>query len=154
MSTIFYMGVVVSAQEKNAWILGIVAVVGYSVYAGLLLGSGAGPLPERAYAPIMLWTIAGGIVAGIVVNILIGIVSGMFRRDAGRIDQRDRQIARFGDYAGQSFVILGAVSALLLAIAEADHFWIANVIYLGFVLSAVLGSIAKIVGYRRGLPEW
>ncbi|WP_258069709.1 hypothetical protein [Arthrobacter sp. SX1312] len=143
-----------SAQEKNAWILGMVAVLGYAVYLRLLLGSGFGALTERPYAPIMLWTIVGGIVAGIVINILVGIVSGMFRRDAGRVDQRDRQIARFGDQVGQSFVILGAVSALLLAMLEADSFWIANVIYLGFVLSAVLGSITKVVGYRRGLPEW
>lgn len=33
-------------------------------------------------APIMLWTIGGGILAGIAINILVGIVSGMFRRDA------------------------------------------------------------------------
>lgn len=143
-----------SAQEKYAWILGIVAVLGYAVYLGLLFSSGPGPLTERPYVPIMLWTITGGIVTGIVINILVGIVSGMFRRDARRVDQRDRQIARFGDQVGQSFVILGAVSALSLAMFEADSFWIANVIYLGFVLSAVLGSITKVVGYRRGLPEW
>ena len=143
-----------SAQEKNAWILGIIAVAGYGVYLALLSGSGSGAVTERPYAPILLWTIGIGIVAGIVINIIVGIVSGMFRRDAGRIDQRDRQIARFGDQVGQSFVVIGGVAALLLAIVEADHFWIANVIYLGFVLSAVLGSITKIVGYRRGLPEW
>ena len=31
-------------------------------------------------------------------------------------------------------------------------FWIANAVYLGFVLSAVVGSVAKVVAYRRGLP--
>ncbi len=143
-----------SAQEKNAWVLGMVAVLGYAVYLGLLLSSGSGALTERPYAPIMAWTIGGAIVAGIVVNILVSIVSGMFNRDAQRVDQRDRQIARFGDQVGQSFVILGAVAALSLALFEADAFWIANVIYLGFVLSAVLGSITKVIGYRRGLPEW
>jgi hypothetical protein len=148
------MGVLVSAQEKNAWVLGIVAVLGYAVYLVLLFSRLSGPLTERPYAPVMLWTIGGGIVAGIVIKILVGIVSGMFRRDAGRIDQRDRQIARFGDQVGQSFVLLGGVAALLLAMAESHHFWIANVIYLGFALSAILGSITKIVGYRRGLPEW
>ena len=40
---------------------------------------------------------------------------------------------------------------LILAAAEADHFWIANTIYLAFVLSTVTGSVAKIVAYRRGL---
>jgi hypothetical protein len=46
------------------------------------------------------------------------------------------------------------VAALLMAMAEWDHFWIANVIYLAFVLSAILGSVAKIVAYRRGFQPW
>ena len=46
------------------------------------------------------------------------------------------------------------IAALGLAMAELDYFWIANVIYLAFVLSSVLGSAAKIVGYRRGFQPW
>jgi hypothetical protein len=33
-------------------------------------------------------------------------------------------------------------------------FWIANVVYLAFVLSASPGSIAKIIAYRRGFQTW
>ena len=32
---------------------------------------------------------------------------------------------------------------MLMAMAAWDRFWIANVIYLGFVLSAILGGITK-----------
>jgi hypothetical protein len=35
--------------------------------------------------------------------------------------------------------------------AEFDYFWIANTIFLVFVLSAITSSIVKIVAYRRGL---
>ena len=35
--------------------------------------------------------------------------------------------------------------------ARVDYFWIANVIYPGFVLWAVGGSVLKLVAYRRGL---
>jgi hypothetical protein len=38
--------------------------------------------------------------------------------------------------------------------AEFGYFWIANVVYLCFVLSSVLASTAKIIAYRRGLPRW
>ena len=38
-----------------------------------------------------------------------------------------------------------------MAMARWDYFWIANVIYLGFVLWAVAGSAVKLVAYRRGL---
>ncbi len=38
-----------------------------------------------------------------------------------------------------------------MALLKMDYFWIANVIYLGFVLWAVAGSAIKLVAYRRGL---
>jgi len=65
-------------------------------------------------------------------------------------DQRDREINRLGDHIAQSFLIIGAVTALCLAMIDVALFWIANAIYLGFVLSAILGSIAKIIACRRG----
>src|SRR5215475_6765321 len=40
---------------------------------------------------------------------------------------------------------------IFLALAEVDYFWIANAIYLGFVLWAVVGSVIRLVAYRRGL---
>lgn len=36
--------------------------------------------------------------------------------------------------------------------ADWDRFWIANVIYLCFVLSAILGSVTKIISYRTSFP--
>jgi hypothetical protein len=41
-----------------------------------------------------------------------------------------------------------------MAMVELDYFWIANVIYLAFHLSAILGAAAKIVAYRRGFQPW
>ncbi len=41
-----------------------------------------------------------------------------------------------------------------MSMAELNHFWIANVIYLAFVLSTLLGSAAKIAAYRRGFQQW
>ncbi|MFC3743689.1 hypothetical protein [Paractinoplanes deccanensis] len=126
-------------EEKRAWSLAVTSVLGYVIYL-LLLAAGVG------YVRAALWTVGGGIV----VNIVIGMFFGRDRRT----DQRDREIGRFGDHIGQSLVAAGAVSAMLLAFAEARYFWIANVIYLSFVLSAVLGSIAKIFAYRRGFHPW
>jgi cell division protein FtsW (lipid II flippase) len=73
---------------------------------------------------------------------------------AYKMDQRDREINRFGEYIGQSFVVIGGVAALILSMAEFDHFWIANAVYLAFVLSALLGSTAKVIAYRRGFQPW
>ncbi|PWK83319.1 hypothetical protein C8D88_111204 [Lentzea atacamensis] len=136
-------------EEKRAWSMAIIAVVGYAVYVLVLLGRAAGrPLAEVPYASTALWTIGMGIVAGILSGIWAGIAS---REEGLQVDERDRGIGRFGEYVGQSFVVIGGVSAMVLAMAEVAHFWIANVLYLCFVLSAVLGSVTKIVAYRRGL---
>lgn len=51
-------------------------------------------------------------------------------------------------------MVIGAVAAMLMAMAGWDRFWIANVIYLCFFLSAILGSVTKVIGYRKGLPQW
>ena len=141
-----------SFEEKSAWIMGVVAVGSYGIYLALILGmAGSMPLVDVPYVAPLLWTVGASIAASIALHALFGILSP---RDAGKKDQRDREIYRFGEYIGQSFVVIGGVAALLMAMTEADHFWIANVIYLAFVPSAVLGSIAKIVAYRRGFQPW
>ncbi len=145
-----------SSDERNVWVLTAVCVVVYAIYLTLLFSSASGrALPEVPYAPLMLGTIGGGLVVAIIVSIAFGIAAGIRSpKGAERSDQRDREINRFGEYIGQSFVVIGGVATLILAMLEADHFWIANVVYLTFVLSAIVGSIAKIVAYRRGIPAW
>ena len=141
-----------SFEEIRAWILGTVAVLGYAVYLALTLRQvGDAPLTELPYTSTLLWTVVSAIVAGIVLTITAGIVSG---QGTDKKDQRDREISRFGDHVGSSFVVIGAVSALAMSLAEWDYFWIANVIYLAFVLSSILGSTAKIVSYRWGFHPW
>ncbi|MCR6484578.1 hypothetical protein M8542_17270 [Amycolatopsis sp. OK19-0408] len=137
-------------EEKRAWILGIGAIASYAVYLVVVLGrTGGRPLAEVPYVAPLLWTIGVSIVAGIVASILAAVIS----RD-GESDQRDREIGRFGDHVGHSFVVVGAVAALLLAVIRAPHFWIANAVYLAFTLSAILGSVARIFAYRRGFQPW
>ncbi|SEC14997.1 hypothetical protein SAMN04489727_2745 [Amycolatopsis tolypomycina] len=149
MSGLFYLGEV-THEEKNAWILGFAAVVSYAVYLVLVLGRAGGrPLAEVPYVAALLWTVGTSIVATIVLSIVVAIVS----KDGAK-DQRDHEIGRLGEHVGHSFVVIGAVAALLLAMAEAPHFWIANVIYLAFTLSALLGSIARIFAYRKGFQPW
>jgi len=135
-----------SYDEKNSWVFLVTAVLGYSTYWVLLAALGAG-----AYVPVLLSTVGGAIVVNILASIVISTAN---RLEADKRDQRDRDVKAFGDRVGQAFVIIGAVAALVLALFEAPWFWIANAVYLAFVLSAVVGSIARLVGYRKGLPAW
>ena len=139
-------------EEKRAWIMMVVSVCAYAVYLVLILGrAGDTPLAEVSYVAPLLWSIGGAIAASIVLTIAAGIAVS---EDGRQKDERDREISRLGEYIGQSFVVIGAVAALLMSLAELRHFWIANAIYLAFVLSAVLGSVARIFAYRRGFQSW
>lgn len=140
-------------QEKRAWIMLVVSVAAYATYAVVILSRSGGehPLAKVPYAAALLWTVGASILASIALEIGLGIVNPR----ASRLkDERDRRIGQLGDYTGQSFVIIGAVAAMLMAMAGWDRFWIANVIYLGFTLSAILGSVAKIIVYRKSFPQW
>lgn len=139
-------------EEKRAWIMLVVTLIGAAFYTIVVLGrAGDVPLAEVAYVGPMLWTIGGGIVAAIVFTIAASI--GL-DKDERRKDQRDREIERFGEMVGNSFLVIGALAALGMAMAEWAHFWIANAVYLGFMLSALLSSVTRIFAYRRGFQSW
>ena len=139
-------------QEKRAWIMLVVSAAAYGVYVALILSRAGGhPLVRVPYAAALLWTVGAAVGASIVAETALGVVN---RGDSRLNDERDRQIGTLGDRVGSSFVVIGAVAAMLMAMAGWDRFWIANVIYLCFFLSAILGSITKVIAYRKGLPQW
>lgn len=140
-------------EERNTWVGLVVGVVGIAVYLIIVA-------PQLATTPAadidwfwpMVWTIGGSIVLSIVLSILWGIVAGMRDPDGvGRSDVRDREISQLGDRVGQAFLVIAAIGVLWLSAIEADWFWIANATYFGLALSAIVGSVARVVVYRRGL---
>lgn len=139
-------------EEKRAWIMLVVSSIAYLVYVAIILGRAAGgELAAVPYVAALLWTVGAAIAISIALTIAIGVPTP--HGDKLR-DQRDLEIARLSDNVGGSFVAIGGIAALLMSLAEINHFWIANVIFLGFALSAVLGSITKIMAYRKGFQEW
>jgi len=135
-------------EEKRAWVMIVVSLGAYAIYVAVVLGrAGNGPLADVAYAGPLLWTIGGAIVAGIVAHIAMAVAGG---HGADRTDERDREINHVSERIGQSIVVIGALAALVMSVAELRHFWIANAVYLAFVLSSVLSSFAKIMAYRKG----
>ena len=137
-----------SFKEKSTWIMAVATFGAYVVYVALVLGNAElTALTEVSYTSPMLWTICAMVIVAVVAHIAVAVASP---DDADKEDQRDREISRFGEYTGSWFVHIGALSALGMAMLELDYFWIANVIYLGLVLSTLLASATKIVAYRRG----
>jgi hypothetical protein len=105
-------------------------------------------LAATPYADAMLWAIGGAIAASIVLSV---ILSTFFPRDAGKKDQRDKDVNRQGQYVGGLVLGIAMIAPFLLTLARVDHFWIANAMYAAFVLSAIVGTTVKLVAYRRGL---
>lgn len=140
-------------EERNTWIGLVVGLVSMSIYIVVILQLAAGgPLTDVVWWPAMLWMIGGSIVVIIVVNIVWSIVAGARGGDATMAsDQRDRDIARMSSRVGQAFLVIAGLGVLVLCAVEADWFWIAQTMFFGFYLSAIVGGIAGVIAYRRGL---
>ena len=138
-----------SYEEKRTWVYLVTSAGAYLVYLAIVLGRVADtPIDRVPYVAVMLWSIGGSIVASIAGGMLVETARPS---DSRRADVRDKEIYRFGEYASRWFLVAGAAAGLVMAMARWDYFWIANVIYLGFVLWAVGGSVLKLIAYRRGL---
>ncbi|MFF1539234.1 hypothetical protein ACFVWL_04125 [Microbacterium sp. NPDC058269] len=140
-------------EERNAWAGLIVSPIVMVVYVVLVLQQAAGgPLTGVDWFPLMLWVIGGGIVATIILSVGWGIIAGMKDPDGvGRSDIRDRDISRLGGRVEQGFVVIAGLGVIALCAVGADVFWIANTMFAGFAVSALVGGIARVIAYRRGL---
>jgi hypothetical protein len=142
----------VSFEEKRAWGYFVVTAIAYAGYvAVLLVRAGAAPLPEVAY----VWPMVGSMGVGVVGGVVVAIIAAMSApKEADKKDERDASIDRHGDLIGYFVLSMGVLGALVLVLVEVRHFWIGNAIYLAFVLSALVGTAAKLLAYRRGFAPW
>ncbi|MDY0908391.1 hypothetical protein [Microbacterium sp. CFBP9034] len=140
-------------QERNIWASLIASGIGMSVYTVIVLQQAAGgSVADVDWVPIMLWTIGASIVGAIVLSIVWGILAGMRDPDGvGTSDQRDRDISRMGDRVGQAFLVIAGLGVIVECAFELDWFWIANTMFYGFAASALVGGVASVIAYRRGL---
>lgn len=135
-------------EEKGAWVYGLVAVVVWTGYAVVLLQrADGGRLVDVPYVPVLLWTVGISVLLTAVGRVLVEVVRPS---ETHRADVRDREIDRRGEYVGGIVLAVAMVGPFALTIAGADHFWIANAMYLAYVLGAVVASVVKVVVYRRG----
>ena len=137
-----------SSEERHSWIYVVVGVLVPLVYFATVLSKVPGTdVATIGYVWPMLTAIGVGIGASIVLSIMAAIISP---REAGKTDVRDKEINRRGEYVGFYVMSVAAIVPLGLAMAKAEHFWIANALYLAFVLAALASAVVKIVAYRRG----
>jgi hypothetical protein len=56
-----------------------------------------------------------------------------------------------GSRVGQAFMVIAGLGAIVECALRVDWFWIANTVFFGFALSAMVGGVASVIAYRRGL---
>ena len=150
-----------SYEERGQWAYVIANVLAFGAYATFILGrAGSLPLTNDVYVPALLWTVGIAIAVSIAGRIAVeiaariaGEIKGEVVSDADEFtaDVRDRDIGRFGEYVAGIVLGVGMVVPFVLTLAEFDHFWIANAMYLVFAMSAFVGTGVKLVAYRRGI---
>jgi|GEM_PF-344699 len=121
----------------------------------------AGAVEAIEFRSTMMVAIGIGIVLSIVSAIFVSVGTAAWtgiREGADAVeaemeseDERDRQVSRLGDAWGGHVLSVAVIGALVLIWQNAADFWIANVLFLGAWISAMLGGIAKLIAYRRGL---
>ena len=138
--------------EKSNWVVLIVGVPTILLYAVLVVPQVLSePITEVSWVEPMILAIVGFIVANVLGNVAAAASNP---READRKDQRDQEIDRFGERIGNWLIAAGAIAALVLAMAEAEHFWIANAIFLAGITGALLSSAMKIAAYHGPFQRW
>lgn len=137
-----------SFEEKGTWLYLVIITALPIVYFATIVGQVTSmPVVEIDYQGPLLAAIGAAIGLGIVGMIAIAISSPA---EADKSDQRDKDINRLGEYVGGVILGFGMIVPFGLAMLEAPYFWIANVMYVVFVVAGICGAATKLVLYRRG----
>lgn len=138
--------------EKSNWVVLVVAVPTLLVYLAVIVPQVLGqPIAEVSWVQPMIFTIVGFIVANVVGNV---VAAASNPGEADKKGQRDTEIDHFGERVGNWLIVVGSIAALVLAMTGADHFWIANAIFLGGIAGALLSSVTKIAAYHGPFQKW
>ena len=138
--------------EKSNWVVLVVAVPTLLVYVALVVPQVLSkPIAEVSWVQPMIFAIVGFVVANILGNV---VAAASNPSEADQNDQRDQQIGHYGERIGSWLIIAGSIVALVLAMTAADHFWIANSIYLGGMAASIVSAAAKIAAYRGSFQGW
>ena len=138
--------------EKSNWVVLVVALPTLLIYMAMVVPQVlSNPIAEVSWVQPMLFTIVGFVVANIAGDV---VAAASNPGEADKKDQRDTEIDHFGERVGNWLIIAGSIAALVLAMARADHFWIANAIFLGGLAGALLSSATKIAAYHGPFQKW
>jgi len=146
-------------EEKTNWAYAVVTAIVAGVYFAVVVNQvGEVPAAEIAYQRPLIIAIISSVALMILASIAIAIATAIGAEitgegsveDIDRKDERDVRISQRGELVGYYVSSFGMVGVLAITMLEYPYFWIANALYLSFVIAALVSSVVKIVAYRRG----
>jgi hypothetical protein len=141
-----------SFQEKSTWIMLAVGTAVYGWYFVTVFSKfGSQDVADIDYSSAMLVAVISLVVLAAIAFSLVALSSPA---ESDVSDERDRSINRYGGYIGGFVLATGSLAAMLLAMLEAEYFWIANSLLLALVVSELTAGGVKITLYRRGEMRW
>ena len=138
--------------EKSNWVVIVVGVPTLLGYLAAVVPQVLGqPIAGVSWVEPMIVAILVFVVANVVGNVVAAVTNP---QEADKNDERDREIDRVGERVGNWLIVAGSITALVLAMSRADHFWIANAIFLGGIAGALLSSATKVAAYHGPFQRW
>lgn len=139
-----------SFEEKSTWIVLAAVLIAYGQYFFNLAVQSPWLLETTVNIEYRV-QMFGTVMALVAIIVAAHIAIAIFAPGASdQVDERDREITRRGEYIGGYVLSVAALSAMGMAMYEQEHFWIANLLLLGLVLSEMVSNSVKLVIYRRG----
>lgn len=145
-----------SSEERNTWVSLITSLLVNAYFIWRIKGmfaDGTSMAPDglQIWAQTVLWVIPVSIGATIALSILGSILHGMATGDTKSLsvkDERDRQFEFWGMGATMAVAIAGFLGSMILLAIGTSPFIAFTVIYLGFALGDIVGSLVKLGMYR------
>ncbi|WP_084073712.1 hypothetical protein [Demequina sp. NBRC 110052] len=145
-------------QQRAVWASLVAFIAVGVVYATVMIPRTVGHTPDE-----ISWVLPMAISMGaIIVTIILGAIASAighgiaatYRGEEPEFDEgdeRDRQIELVGNAKGMSLASFGSLGAIILAMNDADPFWIAQLLFAVGLVGGIVGAVAKLRAYSRGL---
>ncbi|MCL3860635.1 hypothetical protein [Actinotalea sp. K2] len=165
--------VVMTSTEWSVWAYLVTVVLTSGTYLTLMAVRLAGqPVDQVEWVVPMLWTLGVSVLGTVALTIVLTIAGTITTTIVRHIvafcrvghgdttvrlpdvetepDARDKEISLRGDQALVAVLGAGFVGALVLAMLDADTFWIGNLLFVVGTLGAIAETTTRIRLYRRG----
>ena len=148
-----------SHEERNTVVSLITSLIINSYFLSRIWimfhdGTSTAPNGLQIWAQTMLWVVPVAIVGTIVLTVLASIVTAILTGEKNPIflvDERDRKFQLWALGATMAVMVAGFLTSMILLAAGYGGFVAFTVIYLGFALGDITGSLVKLGLYRCGV---